>query len=298
MGVVIRQAVPADLERLLPLLDDEFVFGRGRRISLAQRFPAVYCAANSENIFLCEENGELLSAFAVKRFDWQDEGRISRGAMIGAVYTAPQRRGEGLASRLLKWGTEKLRQNGIDFAVLWTAQPAFYARLGWVAADCGLLGETTGNAGASASADGVTTMPAGDCARVEDIRRHWLASLTRRGAEDWRQLPLPADTVDLLIRGESVEAACYALVGHAGMTSILYEMVGHPAGFPALWMEARRNCQRILVNDSAASASRTWLAQDTDIDWQEKQLAMWLPLSERVEMPRLRQWYIPYFDRI
>src|SRR5260221_953543 len=104
---------------MVPRLDQQFVFGKGRRISLVERFPAVYCPENAANMVVLEENGEMLSFLACKRFNLLHEGNHWRGAMIGAVYTRAERRGEGLASRVLERSAKILRESGIDFAVLW-----------------------------------------------------------------------------------------------------------------------------------------------------------------------------------
>ncbi len=79
---------------------------------------------------MAEDNGKIVSAFFAKCFDWQQGEKAWRGAMIGAVYTDPQRRGEGLAGNLLKWGAQSLQNAGAEFAVLWTTQTEFYASPG------------------------------------------------------------------------------------------------------------------------------------------------------------------------
>jgi predicted N-acetyltransferase YhbS len=300
LSFVARTATPADLGRLVPHLDQQFVFGKGRRVSLAQRFPAVYCAENARNIFLLEENAEIASSLACKRFNLLHDGSQWRGAMIGAVYTREARRGEGLASRLLEYAAQSLRDSRIDFAVLWTDQPAFYARLGWTSADRGVLGEFEGDAGPAESRGKVTRTPAqtADPERIERVRRRWCDCLTPRQAGDYRQLPPPAEAVDLLEWGAETDRAAYALVGNCGDTSILYELIGHPGGFPLLWHETCRGRRRILANDVSGSPSHRWLAQNTGLVWQAKPLAMWLPLSAKTDMARIAHWHIPYFDRI
>jgi predicted N-acetyltransferase YhbS len=300
VNIVHRTAVPSDLDRLLSLLDREFVFGKNRSISLALRFPTVFCPANAANIFLCEENGVILSTLAVKYFDWKEHGRIWRGAMIGAVYTDPRRRGAGFGRRLLKYAANTLREDGVDFAVLWTAQPAFYARLGWMGVDSGLLGELDGAGVERVSIEGVGTSPAmsADLQQVEEIRQQWLASTTVRLTDDYRQLPLPATAVDVLLWGGETATAAYALIGNAGEVGIVYEMVGHADGFHPILSQALQRYPRIVVNDSAGSDSQRWLDRLGVSKWQEKCLAMWLPMSEEVTIAQLSQWYIPYFDRI
>jgi predicted N-acetyltransferase YhbS len=300
MSLVTRAATPVDLQRIVPQLDQQFVFGKRRQISLAQRFPAVYGPTNAGNIFVTEEDSEILSALACKRFELFDEGRIWCVAMVGAVYTHPARRGEGLASRLLQRTSEALRESGTDFAVLWTDRPAFYRRLGWMSADCGMLGETEIRYSRVEPGGEVARMPArlGDIPRIESIRQHWHACLTPRRAGDYCQLPMPADAVNLLVWGEGSRDATYALVGGTGELGILYEMIGHPDGFPVLWPEIFRSYRRLLANDAKGSASHRWLCQNTDLIWGAKPLAMWLPLSVKADVALAAHWHIPYFDRI
>ena len=347
MSVAIRSCSPDDLERLIPLLDEEFVFGKGRAISLRQRFPTVFCRDNLHRILLCADEDGIVSALALRLFDWQADGETFRGAMIGMVYTSPARRGEGWASRLLATAATRLRDEGADFGVLWTGQAEFYARLGWKAADCSILGEIEldqatpeatdavnsplckrGAGGDFSDAENRDTVeipptpplqrgePQGEhqpspqertCVHgltigvdeqfPEELRRRWLNATTLRRPEDYRQLPLPAERVDLL-RHEDQDKAAYALLGSSGTTGFLYELAGHPDSYAALWREACRDRQRIFVNDSRDSPSALWLSRHTGIIWQNKRLAMWLPLSARVTAPRLEQWVIPYFDRI
>ncbi|OGS92279.1 MAG: hypothetical protein A2Z95_01380 [Gallionellales bacterium GWA2_60_18] len=298
MAIEIRACRPDELERLISLLDEEFIFGKGRAISLRQRFPTVFCHNNLHNIIICTDGEVIASALAIRQFDWREGNEIFKGAMIGAVYTHPARRGEGLASRLLEAAAIQLREEKVDFGVLWTGQPSFYARLGWVSADCSVLGEIEPNNAILEPPDGVALLPIATSAhQLEDIRQRCLNAITLRHSEDYRQLPPPAERVDLL-RCEEQDKAAYALLGSDGETGFIYELIGDVTCFPALWREACRDHQRVFINDRIDSASCIWLTKHTRITWQRKNLAMWLPLSGRVDTARLEQWHIPYFDRI
>ena len=285
---------------MVPQLDQQFIFGKGRRISLAERFPAVYRAENVGNLFLLEDHGEILSSIACRHFDLKQADRAWRGAMIGAVYTRPERRGEGLASRLLGEAVANMRESGLDFAVLWTDQPAFYARSGWISADQGVLGELTSVSAVVDTESAIASMPAraADNAHIERIRQRWCECLTPRRPDDYRQLPPPAETVNLLEWRAGTDQFAYALVGNHGDMSILYELIGDPAGFSYLWSELCRGDRRILANELDGSVSHCWLSANTGLTWQSKPLAMWLPLSAKLDMARVAQWYVPYFDRI
>jgi hypothetical protein len=241
---------------------------------------------------------QITSALAMRHFDWRENNDIFRGAMIGAVFTHPARRGEGLASRLLAMATVQLREEGVDFGILWTGQPSFYARLGWMAADSGVLGEIELNESMPEPHDKVTLLSTGtSAAQIEVIRRNWLNTMTFRNIGDYNQLPLSAERVDVLWCEMDGKIA-YALLGGSGTTGFLYELVGDATCFLALWREICHGRQRVFVNDQIDNSSCRWLTDHTGVIWKKKNLAMWLPLSERVSMPRLGQWYIPYFDRI
>lgn len=298
MSVDIRSCHPDELERLIPLLDEEFIFAKGRTISLRLRFPTVYCRNNLHNILICADADEIISALAIRQFDWRENGEILRGAMIGGVYTYAARRGEGWASRLLEAAAMQLREEGVDFGVLWTGQPSFYSRLGWVSADCSVLGEVEPNLSMSVPSGDVAQLPLeANTSRLEEVRQNYLNVVTLRRPDDYRQLPLPAERVDLLWRkGQGMIA--YALLGTSGSTGFIYELVGDANCFPVLWREACRGRRRIFINDQVGSSSFNWFTGQTGISWKNKNLAMWLPLSARVAMPRLGQWVIPYFDRI
>ena len=57
-----------DFDTLLPLLDQEFIFGKGRRLSLQQRFPATLARNHPQNILLASVEGSIASALATKPF--------------------------------------------------------------------------------------------------------------------------------------------------------------------------------------------------------------------------------------
>ena len=298
MSMGIRSCRPDELEQLIFLLDKEFIFGKGRVISLRLRFPTLFCRNNLHNIILCTDGEEIVSALAMRQFNWCENDKIFRGAMIGMVYTHPARRREGLASRLLTEAAMRLREGEMDFGVLWTGQQSFYAHLGWMAADCGVLGEICLGDQQIGDAGEVACMPAqAGVQEMECIRQRYLNLKTLRGTENYLSIPLPATTANVLWKKDQDKTA-YALVGSGGEMGFLYELVGNPDNFAALWQETRRNQRQILVNDYVGSSSYCWLTAHTGINWKSKALAMWLPVSKRVTMSHFGRWYIPYFDRI
>jgi predicted N-acetyltransferase YhbS len=273
-----------ELAGLIERLDGEFIAGRGRAVSLAARFPRELSATNLDNVFVAREAGEMAGAIVVKRFRWTVPERNYAGAMLGLVWTAPEKRGAGLGAKLLTHVGDALRDS-VDFAVLWTAMPAFYARAGWISADHGSLGRIEGHG------QNPATGAAADFERAHAIWRHEARRVERDAA--WRA-PLPAAAESLeLFEGYGA----YALAGRRDETLYCYEMLGDETGFAAIFDSMRASCATLYFNENAGSPAHAWLSAQ-GVRWENKPLAMWLPARDR-NPPGLRgDWYIPWLDRI
>jgi predicted N-acetyltransferase YhbS len=287
--VQIRSCTPAELPALIALLDQEFIYSKGRSVSLAQRFPTALNAANCPNILLACRGEDIVAAIVIKRFDWIAPERSRRGAMIGMVCTRAAERGQGLASQLLRTAQAQLRADGTAFAVLFTAQPEFYRRLGWTTADCGIFG-TYASAGSIAAG---CTRAAPDA--VEALRLRGKEAYLLRDRESYRTLPLPAERLEIRV---SPCRAAYAIYGMQAERAYLYELGGAVSGYAALWQELCAVAHTVYINERQGSASQQWLANVPGIAWREQKLAMWLPLAEPDCAPQFSGWYLPFLDRI
>jgi len=287
--VPIRVCTPAELPKLVALLDEEFIFSKGRSVSLAQRFPVVLHADNCPNVLVACRGDEITACLVIKRFDWITPGRRWRGAMIGMVYTRPDARGRGLASQLLHAAQDGLRADGTAFAVLWTAQSEFYRRLGWVSADCGRLG-TYASAGGSAAG----CAPA-DANAVEALRLRSPGAHMPRDSGSYRTLPLPAERLEMRV---SPGAAAYAVYGVQADRAYVYEFGGAPTGYAALWQDICAVPRTVYINAHRGSAAQLWLSSLPGVNWREQALATWLPLAQPACARHFSDWHVPYIDRI
>ena len=276
---------------LLPLLDHEFVFGRGRRLSLQQRFPGILDRQRTHNILLARIEGNIASALVTKPFVWITPERSWRAAMIGMVYTRPELRGRGTASALLHATEARLAQEGFDFAALWTAQPAFYARLGWLSIDCGTLGR----AHAAAPDANRPLLPPGaaDIDWIEALRPSYAPERAGRSGKTYATLLPHAQRLEML-RGD----AAYAIVGCDDADGYLYEMLGDIAELPAIWARLASRYRTLCLNLQQGTAVQRWLSAQGAITWQPQRLAMWLPLSAAARTAHFADWYVPFLDRI
>lgn len=281
----------ANFDALLPLLDQEFIFARGRRLSLRERFPAALDRRHPQNIQLASVAGTIASALVTKPVAWVTPGRNWRAAMIGMVYTRPEVRGRGTASALLRATQEKLAQEGFEFAMLWAAQPDFYTRLGWLGIDCGTLGSV--HAAAPDASQAAMPPGAADIAWIEALRPQYAPERAERTENAYATLLPHANRVELL-RG----VAAYAIVGCDNGRGYLYEMLGDIAELPALWTRLAARYPTLYLNLRRGTPEQRFLSTQPGITWQPQRLAMWLPLSAAARAARFADWYVPLLDRI
>jgi hypothetical protein len=194
---------------------------------------------------------------------------------------------------------DDLGRAGVDFGVLWTTIPAFYERLGWRAGDRGVFGEALPRTGRN-PVPGVGARPllAGDIAVLEAIRRRWLPERVERTPLSYRSVPLPAFSVDLFYFDGDASTEAYALVGRAGQTGYVYEVVGPQPMQQRLWSAIVGSYEKTYVNDCASSPLSDWLERQGLARFQRQNLAMWLPVSRAGAGVEPGAWHIPFFDRI
>jgi predicted N-acetyltransferase YhbS len=283
-GTAFSRCEPGELAGLVARLDEEFIFGRGRTTSLALRFPRELCAANLDNVFVAREAGAIAAAMVVKRFRWMAAERAFTAAMLGMVWTAPEKRGAGLGSTLLARVSDALQED-VDFAVLWTANPAFYVRGGWTGADNGHLGRVDGSGGRA--------LPRG-AIDFERVRAIWQRQPQRVERDAFWRPPLPAAAESLEL---FAEPGAYAIAGRREDTLYCYEMLGDESGFAAILDGLRAACTTLLFNENAGSPAYAWLSRQ-GVRWEKKPLAMWLAARKRDPAGLRGDWYVPWLDRI
>ena len=79
--------------------------------------------------YVAMEENQIIGGLGVIENDFHDRKDLCPN--VCAVYVEPQRRGEGLAGKLLDYVCEDLHQMGIDTLYLITDHIGFYERYGW-----------------------------------------------------------------------------------------------------------------------------------------------------------------------
>lgn len=79
--------------------------------------------------YLAMENGRILGGLGVIENDFHQRKDLAPN--VCAVYTEPDRRGQGIAGELLRFVCADMNQKGIDTLYLVTDHTSFYERYGW-----------------------------------------------------------------------------------------------------------------------------------------------------------------------
>lgn len=272
----------------LALFDREFIHGRGRTLSLAQRLPSVFASAGATT-WGAREGGECVSALVCRPFEWLDAGARVQGAMVGLVCTREDHRGKGLAGRLLSMALDDLRERQVQFAVLWAGRSDLYERAGWRFTDRGLLGRMRG--GATAKAPVRRDEEPSPAPAVLDALR--TTPRVVRGEADWCAL-LPPSTGSRIVMG----AGCYAVIGEHGRVGYLLDLDGDPAGMARLIASVAGDYDELLLNVPGNGPIHAALAPLPGIEWQAQRLAGWMALDAGIDPARFAAWYLPFLDRI
>lgn len=98
---------------------------------LAAEYPLCFQDAFPGRVLAHEEDGRVLSACAILVRDFAIGTLSVRCGLIGSVCTAPEARGRGLASALLRRAEDELAAEGCLLALLWADDPRFYGARGW-----------------------------------------------------------------------------------------------------------------------------------------------------------------------
>lgn len=291
---------PAPLwPQVLTAIDAAFVYGKGREVSLARRFPSVFGAPAGHAVRILRAGTDLLACLALREFTWQTTESLWRGVMIGAVCTLPAQRGHGHGLRLLEAVIQEVAASGSDFVVLFTSLEGYYERLGFVATDSGCFGTAAPLERLSCERP-VRTVPLDAVpAAIGALHAQGLAAWLTRSAADWRSLPLPVTQVALHVCDDATGApVAYALAGLRDTSAFLYELAGAADCYEPLWQRLSRHAAEVFVNDRVGSASRAWLDATRRTVWTAQRQARWLPCSERARHAPWASWHVPFFDRI
>lgn len=127
MSPVIARAKPQDIEEISILADQ--VFRSHRPGHMAKEFPHLYHADNASHWFIAREQGALVAIVGAMVWPVVLTGAMTRAACVGSVATLPEARGQGLASQLLAFAQDALRQESVRLITI-SGDQNLYRRFG------------------------------------------------------------------------------------------------------------------------------------------------------------------------
>jgi predicted N-acetyltransferase YhbS len=287
---------PGHRSQALSLANDVFVVNRKRSRSLVHSFPNVFAPDADADLFVARSGDAIVATVLIRRFKWAWQGRIMNAAMLGWVCTVPEVRGQGIASDLLQHIQTTLRSDRLDFAVLWTTIPEFYARLGWQGDDASCV-LTLGRQSVESGASVELIDQSRHHARL-DCLRSCAEGYVLRSPQDYLAIPPAVDEVRCCaIKGLDRDVRAYTLFGRCSECAWIYEAHGAHEEIARMAAFIAATAAEVRVNTNPADAAYTAFSSLTLGEPQPQRQTMWLPLSASLPCC-LRNWYVPVLDRI
>ncbi len=99
--------------------------------SISNEYPLAFSPQNIGNIRIIMEESQVLSHAVMRPIHIKTGAGLFKVAAIGSVVTSTDHRNQGLSTKILESCLESARQNGCEFAILWTHLHDFYRKLGF-----------------------------------------------------------------------------------------------------------------------------------------------------------------------
>lgn len=298
MGINFRQCTPADAPSAVALIDRVFLATRGRKGTVADRYPHVFGRGSGSTLFIASDSDHVVGCVVLRPFHLLAGANNVRGGMIGFVCTDEGRRGEGIASTLLSRTADEMLEQGFDFGVLWTTIHPYYEAIGWRAQDEGQVGTYTCERIQGRFPPSVECVPAAtvDAAELEELRARWCDRRLVRDERAYRVVPAAVENVLCLRCGRRGDGSSgFALVGTADDRAYVYDVVGSPDVYADLWSAIKTLRPRLLINSNPFDPFFKHLAGVDGIEWSKQDQAMWLDFRGA---QGVGNFFLPYFDRI
>lgn len=124
-----RPPAPEELNNVVKFLNSQL--RRESNWSIADEYPTTYSSENRENIRIIKSGEQVLSHAAVKTLIIKTPFGLFKVAAIGGVVTLESHRQQGLGRKILEDCVEIAKNQGHDFAILWTNLYDLYRKIGF-----------------------------------------------------------------------------------------------------------------------------------------------------------------------
>lgn len=124
-----RPPHPAEWDEVLKFLDQNL--RPQAEWSIGKEYPTALISDNINNLRIIKSDGRIAAHALVHYNLTKTPAGIFKVAAIGSVVTDPQHRHQGLSRQVVNDCLEAARQQGCDFAILWTSLYDLYRKMGF-----------------------------------------------------------------------------------------------------------------------------------------------------------------------
>jgi predicted N-acetyltransferase YhbS len=127
----IRTLAAGEHDELLELLNDWEIPDGWQGRDFFRRYLDDDPSYDDENIHVAEDSGRLIACVQIFPRRIRILGHAVPAGGIGTVFTAPDRRGEGISSRLLAHAVDAMVDRKMEVSLLFGVRTQFYRKAGW-----------------------------------------------------------------------------------------------------------------------------------------------------------------------
>ncbi len=124
-----RPPAPEELSNVVQFLNSQL--RRESSWSIADEYPTTYSPENRENLRIIKSGNQVLSHAAIKTLIIKTPFGLFKVAAIGGVVTLESHRQQGLGRKILEDCVAIAKNQGHDFAILWTSLYDLYRKIGF-----------------------------------------------------------------------------------------------------------------------------------------------------------------------
>jgi len=136
----ISNPTKENIDKVLSLINQEFVLDRGKYLHIKDRFPYLFSEANFPNIFfISHDNLNIDAVMAVKTVSLNFDNQVFNLFFVGSQVIHPLMRSKGLGRYLFEYVTDHYLNKGFDLGVGWTRLQDYYIKTGWTPYENGIF---------------------------------------------------------------------------------------------------------------------------------------------------------------
>lgn len=260
--MIISNATDDNINFVINMIDEEFIYKNGKQISVRYRFPDIF--ENKKYIFVCND-GEVVGACVCKPITNNNNEEFK---LLGFVVIKKEFRKKNYGKKMLEYIID-----GKDY-ILWTKIHNFYKHFGFREEDDGIIIEGSANKNRITN---LNELSVNSIREIEEIRIKE-NNFIMRGADCYKRIPMSCNSVGVLFGENS-----YLILGCKDDEYFVYDYGGD------------RKDINYLLKDLIKKTKLTINVRCNEIDILKD---LGLAKKQNLTMVNKKYLYLTFFDRI